>query len=285
MAHYSQTFYLQSPGSCKLLQFLTHLAFSANIFCVVAIAIDRYKSIVHPFSPKMTNMKCAISISVVWTTAALYEVKSALVHEVSLERHLDDGEWMLYVVCVVSPSLRSSYRYFYLVIFDFICIYLIPLFLVVILYHRVYCNMNKDNSSVASERLVLKRKRKVVRMLISIVIVIATCQLPYHIWKLVYYINGVFSGYLIWRQICDIIAFSNSWINVVVYVYFNDNFRLAVNEFLRKVLSSWTLPGQHRANVCCLAMNRIRPSDQGESTIFVTKRSGVGTVTSSRIGV
>ena len=273
MAHYSQDFYLHSPGTCRLIQFLNHFAFAANIFCVVAIAIDRYKSIVHPFSLKMTNWKCAVTIVVVWLTAAVYEIKSAVVHEVTTERHLHNGEWAVYVVCVVSPYLRS--KYFYIALFDFFFIYLIPLVVVAILYYFVYHTMSRENTTLASERIATKRKRKVLRMLIGIVIVIAMCQLPYHIWNLKYYMNGIFSGYLIWRQVCDIIAFSNSWINVVVYVYFNDNFRYAFSEWAGKILPSWVLHGQPRPNFCCLALNRIQPTDRGERTIFVTRRSGI----------
>ncbi|XP_074658299.1 neuropeptide FF receptor 2-like [Tubulanus polymorphus] len=229
MSHYDETF--MTSQLCKSLEFFAHASLAANIYGVVTIAADRYRSILHPFSKLSSTKYCLLFIFIVWSLALANAWRGAVLYDVTL--HVNDaGGWALQKACAIRGNFVDWVRV--LVVYDFLSTYVIPLLIILILYARIFQKIYDRNANFLTDR---KRARnaRVVRMLVAIVVMFVFCQLPLHAWKLYVFAGpGPFSYYLVWHDICDVVSFTNSWLNVIAYVGFNENFQNAFRERLKR---------------------------------------------------
>ena len=144
------------------------------------------------------------------------------------EHHLSQGAWHTYHKCSIPHSVTKLMHDF--VVVDLFILYIIPLVIINIVHVIIMRKIRKDNRTVgpgqqkSKNLLRTKRQTRVVKLLLAITLVFAICQLPDQVYKIYRYWHGVFKGFLIVHQVCDIITFSNSWINIIIYVILNDNF-------------------------------------------------------------
>lgn len=199
------------------------MAQSSNIFCVVAIACDRHRAVVHPLEKKLTFRQCIRNVVFVWFCAGLYGIRAAIVFDVTEEKRFTDSKWQSFYQCAVPKNNIEVNRYFLLL--DFLVMYSVPLVVILVLYAKIWMAMRRSGSKVQAPHMAQKRRKKVVKMLLMVVLVFAVCQLPVHAWELlVYWGSGPFSCYLIVKDLFDLVSFSNGWLNVIAYILFNDSF-------------------------------------------------------------
>ena len=212
-------------GACKLLEYLIQLSLAANIFCHITIAVDRYRNVVRPLLPKFTRQQCAISLAVVWLAAAVHASWAAIGFQAHSDYFVVGGRQFVRSTCELSNSRLSRSLIWY----NMTLVYIAPLSLLTLLYSRLLVKLkttkNKVLPSVGGRH---RHQQRVIKMLIAIITAFAICQLPLHVWYIVVYCHsGPFLHYLIVYQILDLVSFTNCWLNVAIYVMFNDNFRRA----------------------------------------------------------
>lgn len=184
------------------------------------------RAVVYPFQYSYAKKQCFISIAIIWIFSCLYSIRSVFWFEMVPEKFTKDGHLLVISQCSIPESAKGLLQQF--VIIDFFVIYLIPLMAINCIHFIIIRKMNLESvrvrpSSNRDKKSRLK-KRRIIKMLTVIAIIFAVCQLPEHVYNIYRYRVGTFPGYIIVHEVCDLITFSNSWLNVIVYAVLNDNF-------------------------------------------------------------
>ncbi|XP_004703424.1 neuropeptide FF receptor 2 [Echinops telfairi] len=229
---------------CKMSGLVQGISVAASVFTLVAIAVDRFRSVVYPFKPKLT-IKTAFSIIVViWVLAITIMCPSAVMLHVQEEKY--------YQVRLKSQNKTSpvywcredwpnqEMRKIYTTVL-FANIYLTPLTLMVIMYARIGVSLIKTAVPHRSKQnqeqwhALAKKKQKVIKMLLTVALLFILSWLP--LWTVMMLsdyadlspnelrvINIYIYPFAHW------LAFCNSSVNPIIYGFFNENFRRGYQE-------------------------------------------------------
>uniref|UniRef100_A0A8C4PCH8 Neuropeptide FF receptor 1 n=1 Tax=Dromaius novaehollandiae TaxID=8790 RepID=A0A8C4PCH8_DRONO len=272
---------------CKMSGLVQGMSVSASVFTLVAIAVERFRCIVHPFRQKLTLRKALVTIVVIWVLALIIMCPSAITLTVTREEHhfmVDtyNNSYPLYSCWEAWPD--TGMRKIYTTVL-FSHIYLAPLALIVVMYARIAFKLFKSaapaGGSQAEEpegRRVSKRKAKVINMLIIVALFFTLSWLP--LWTLMLLTDY---GRLSERQLRLVavyvfpfahwLAFFNSSANPIIYGYFNENFRRGFQEAFKAPCCS----PRHSRGPLFGARNRVsagaQPSDSLLETLCLAKRA------------
>ncbi|XP_068544797.1 neuropeptide FF receptor 1 isoform X2 [Anas acuta] len=278
---------------CKMSGLVQGMSVSASVFTLVAIAVERFRCIVHPFRQKLTLRKALVTIAVIWVLALLIMCPSAITLTVTREEHhfmVDtyNNSYPLYSCWEAWPETEMR-RIYTTVLFSHI--YVAPLALIVVMYTRIAFKLFKSAAPAHGARpeepegrKVSRRKAKVINMLIIMALFFTLSWLP--LWTLMLLMDY---GCLSERQLRLVavyvfpfahwLAFFNSSANPIIYGYFNENFRRGFQEAFRAPFCS---PPRRRHRGPYGARNRVftlaRASDSpphSESGPLAPRRTGV----------
>ncbi|KAM9188216.1 neuropeptide FF receptor 1 [Mergus octosetaceus] len=278
---------------CKMSGLVQGMSVSASVFTLVAIAVERFRCIVHPFRQKLTLRKALVTIAVIWVLALLIMCPSAITLTVTREEHhfmVDtyNNSYPLYSCWEAWPETGMR-RIYTTVLFSHI--YVAPLALIVVMYTRIAFKLFKSAAPAHGARpeepegrKVSRRKARVINMLIIMALFFTLSWLP--LWTLMLLMDY---GCLSERQLRLVavyvfpfahwLAFFNSSANPIIYGYFNENFRRGFQEAFRAPFCS---PPRRRHRGPYGARNRVftlaRASDSpphSESGPLAPRRTGV----------
>uniref|UniRef100_G1MHM3 Neuropeptide FF receptor 1 n=1 Tax=Ailuropoda melanoleuca TaxID=9646 RepID=G1MHM3_AILME len=126
-------------ATCKMSGLVQGMSVSASVFTLVAIAVERFRCIVHPFREKLTPRQALVTIAVIWALALLIMCPSAVTLTVTRDEHhfmvdARNRSYPLYSCWEAWPEkgMRTVYT---TVLFSHI--YLAPLALIVLMYARI----------------------------------------------------------------------------------------------------------------------------------------------------
>ncbi|NXI15341.1 NPFF2 protein, partial [Irena cyanogastra] len=224
---------------CKMSGMVQGISVSASVFTLVAIAVDRFRCIVHPFKQKLTVPTAMAIVAVIWVLAVAIMCPSAVLLQVQEEKHfrvlLGSGNATRPVFWCREEWPDPAMRKIYTTVL-FANIYLAPLSLIVIMYARISVSLSHaavpgaGKRSQEQQRSVCRRKRKAIQMLIVVTLLFALSWLP--LWTLLllsdYASLSDFQLQLINIYIYPLahwLAFFNSSINPIIYGFCNENFR------------------------------------------------------------
>ncbi|XP_042621627.1 neuropeptide FF receptor 1-like [Cyprinus carpio] len=224
---------------CKLSGLVQGTSVCASVFTLVAIAVDRFRCIVHPFKPKLTLFVAKVSIGTIWVLALTIMFPSVLMLTVEQEKghvmvyiyslvHGDNSTYPLYSCYETwpDPEMRKVYTTVL-----FLHIYVIPLALIVLMYGRIGAKLYA--TAVLAEQPdvpVSQRKIRVIKMLIVVALLFMLSWLP--LWTLMLLTDyaspdednlELLTSYIF--PLSHWLAFSNSSVNPIIYGYFNENFK------------------------------------------------------------
>ncbi|XP_032985866.1 neuropeptide FF receptor 1 [Rhinolophus ferrumequinum] len=246
-------------ATCKMSGLVQGMSVSASVFTLVAIAVERFRCIMHPFREKLTLQKALVTIAVIWALALLIMSPSAVMLTVTREEHhfmvdAHNRSYPLYSCWEAWP--KESMRQVYTTVL-FSHIYLAPLILIVVMYARIARRLVKASGpgqareeAAADGRRGGRRKARVVHMLVVVALFFTLSWLP--LWALLLLIDY---GQLSEPQLHLIsvygfpfahwLAFFNSSANPIIYGYFNENFHRSFQVAFRAQLCppQW---GSHR---------------------------------------
>ncbi|XP_020904445.1 substance-P receptor isoform X1 [Exaiptasia diaphana] len=219
---------------CKSDNFVSGISQICCILSMTAIAFNRYFAIMFPLKTPLNAKKTKLVILLIWlcscaiTSPVLYAMR---VKEQHGEYHCTE-DW--------SPTFDNNQTPKYYTLALFTLMYVIPLCLITYLYscviHKVWIRHVPGNVTQANQRLEDVAKRRVLKMLITVVIAFALCWLPFHIYLImVNFYYGINS--------CDIspmilflgllLGHSNSAINPWIYFIFNKDYRRNLKDLCR----------------------------------------------------
>ncbi|XP_066405494.1 neuropeptide FF receptor 2-like isoform X1 [Molothrus aeneus] len=237
---------------CKMSGMVQGISVSASVFTLVAIAMDRFRCIVHPFKPKLTVPAAVATIAVIWALAVAIMCPSAALLRLRQEKRfqllLGTGnatrpvfwcreEWP-------EPAMRKAYTTVL-----FANIYLAPLALIALLYARIGVSLCHAAVPAAGkrgreqQRGAWRRKRKAIHTLVLVTLLFALSWLP--LWSLMLLSDygslsdvqlRLINVYI--YPLAHWLAFSNSSVNPIIYGFCNRSFRRGFQAALRLQLCS-----------------------------------------------
>ncbi|KAB1282076.1 Pyroglutamylated RF-amide peptide receptor, partial [Camelus dromedarius] len=223
---------------CKMVPFVQSTAIVTEILTMTCIAVERHQGLVHPFKMKWqyTNQRAFTMLGVVWLVAVI--VGSPMWHVQRLEIKYDFLYEKEHVCCLeewASPVHQKIYTTFILVI-----LFLLPLMVMLILYSKIgyelWIKKRVGDGSVLRtihgkemSKIARKKKRAVV-MMVTVVALFAVCWAPFHVVHMMIEYSNFEKEYddvtiKIIFAIVQIIGFSNSICNPIVYAFMNENFK------------------------------------------------------------
>lgn len=219
---------------CKFDIFVAGMSQMCCIFSMTAIAFNRYIAIMFPLNSSRNCNKTKVVILLIWICACaissptLYSTRVQLIKE---EYHCVE-DW--------TPALDNKQTPKYYTLALFIVMYVIPLSLITYLYscviHKVWIRHVPGNFTQANQRLEDVSKRRVLKMLITVVIAFALCWLPFHIYlMMVNFYYGIescsISPFMMFVGL--LLGHSNAAVNPWIYFIFNKDCRRNVKDLCR----------------------------------------------------
>ncbi|XP_006889106.1 PREDICTED: neuropeptide FF receptor 1 [Elephantulus edwardii] len=235
--------------TCKMSGLVQGMSVSASVFTLVAIAVERFRCIVHPFREKLTLQKALAIIAVIWALALLIMCPSAITLTVMRDEHhfmvdAHNRSYPMYLCWEAWPD-KGMRRVYTTVLFSHI--YLAPLALIVFMYARIARKLCKASGPARGGEVeaeggrAARRRVRVVHMLVMVAVLFTLSWLP--LWALLLLIDyeqlsepqlHLVTVYAF--PFAHWLAFSNSSANPIIYGYFNENFRRGFRAALRASL-------------------------------------------------
>ena len=218
---------------CKIIPFTHSISIASSVLSLTAIAVDRFLAIMYPLKRYVTFQVSYGIMVAVWIVGIAVNSPVLYAHKVIMYM----GEW--YCVEIWTPAFtEEASKHFTIVLFT--VFYLAPLLTMAVLYsfvvHKLWMRKVPGNPSLANQLRAQKSKKKVLKMLMTVVVLFALCWLPVYINQFIYFFAagenfpcgpmGVFSflGYFF--------GHANSMINPIIYVIFNADFRKEFKDLL-----------------------------------------------------
>lgn len=221
---------------CKLCHYVSYSSTAVSGFALGAIALDRFRSLVFPLSPKLTNKQCTFMILLTWALGFLFGFRVVFVYGMELETMASPS----FMMCKPLNEMDRVNRY--LMILDFFVIFLVPTAVIGITHSVIASKLGKKKKVMnTADENNAKKRSKVVRMLMYLFSLYLVLHLPLHVYRLLLVSGAIGRNSAAAEMILMIIAFTNSWLNVICYAWMQGGMRHAflemskLNKFYNKV--------------------------------------------------
>ena len=213
---------------CKVINYLQLTFVTSSLLTLAALALDRYFAVISPLKRTITKPVFAGILCAIWLIAAA--VCSPILYSMRVvdksgtlscaEIWVDDEE----------KSLAASRGY---TITLFVVMYCVPLLTMSILYSRIswflWLRRTPGTQLEANQRKAEKSKKKVVKMLITVVFAFICCWLPLQVVTfVVFYVSAAVSPGLYF--LCETLMRINACLNPLIYAVFSENYREAFKD-------------------------------------------------------
>ncbi|VDP44937.1 unnamed protein product [Schistosoma margrebowiei] len=269
---------------CKLLPTTMGVSVYVSTLTSMAIALDRFFVIVHPFLPRMKVWLCFIIIFTVWIIAVLISMPLAVYQQ----KHKDPINNVS--SCRENWPKESSREVFTIV--SFVLQFVIPCSIISVCYFRIslllrarlHTQIGSGTKTQMKEEREIKRKRRTNTMLIAMVVIFVICWIPLNILWMVMdvhseeQINDVQNSkhFTLIFFICHLLAMSSAVYNPFLYAWMNSNFRkefhrilpcfFLKSKFYTNQITTQTIGGEYTA----IRINYLNSTNQLPSTIHKT---------------
>ncbi|XP_077990785.1 prolactin-releasing peptide receptor-like isoform X1 [Glandiceps talaboti] len=223
---------------CYMTPFVMKVSQVVSIFTVTVIGLDRYHVVMYPLKRKLSVKGKNMIILSIWL-AAMALASPQLIYANHETRYImieDENVTMTYYRCGGDwpQPTDINYRVMYVWLL-FIVTYVLPLILLSGCYIQVALKLWRrtlpGHIDAQRDREQAVAKRKVIRTLVSLIILFAVCWFPLNFYNLFLTYNGhYFSSH--WEvtttsRACVFIwlILSDTIFNPIVYVFLSENFR------------------------------------------------------------
>ncbi|XP_039493698.1 RYamide receptor isoform X2 [Drosophila santomea] len=232
---------------CHFVNYSQAVSVLVSAYTLVAISIDRYIAIMWPLKPRITKRYATYIIGGVWFIA----LATALPIPIVSGLHIPMSPWHekceKYICREMWPSRTQEY-YYTLSLFGLQ--FVVPLGVLIFTYTRitirVWGKKPPGEAETSRDQRMARSKRKMVKMMLTVVVVFTSCWLPFNILQLL--LND--EEFTRWEPLPYVwfafhwLAMSHSCYNPIIYCYMNARFRSGFVQLMHRV------PGLPRC--CCL---------------------------------
>ncbi|XP_066301942.1 G-protein coupled receptor 54-like [Branchiostoma lanceolatum] len=230
---------------CKFIFYFMQVTAQATCMTLAVLSLDRFWAIVKPYQTPWfrTPVGVAITTAIIWIGSFLLSLPIAFFMEVS------EREWYgRKYFCMEEFPSEDEYRAY--IIYTVLISYVIPLTTSVASHCLIlrYLATMAANTSVAQQH-VMARKKRVTRMVATVVILFAVCWAPNHAANLWWAfkredLQHGFGPVTMWLKISALcLSYANSCVNPFVYGIMGDSFKKAfAKSFGRRNLNAASSP-------------------------------------------
>ena len=226
-------FHYSTPATCKLVSFLSS-AWGTAVFCsMVVIALDRYNNIVFPLKSRKTKQNPFSILTLLWLYAVVFSLPVLLSASdgVKLTELPEVGENLATfleknaVVCDLSRNWSGQFSTTVFFLFSF----LIPILIISSAYIRIVICLSRRGRLQPANRNAAKSKVKAVRMLVLMVLGFVVSWGPTTILSMLRSYDVLdqqpFVVVFVVTMLAEVLMYSSSATNPVLYTYYNRDFR------------------------------------------------------------
>ncbi|XP_062867818.1 pyroglutamylated RF-amide peptide receptor [Trichomycterus rosablanca] len=233
---------------CKLVPFLQVAAIATSILTMTCIALERFQGILYPLHVRNSHvLHSSIAMLVaVWLLALAIAAPMWFVQKVEVKY---DFLFDIRYICCLEVWPSQWWRRSYTICLS-VLVFLVPMVTMAVLYGKIMRELwgkHRIHEAVfqtlpGSEiNKITRRKRRAVRMMATVVLLFGTCWAPFHLVSLLLdyeKLNLDLDSEFLLLNLVQILGFSNSVCNPLVYAALNSNFK---RDLLALVSRRWGL--------------------------------------------
>ncbi|XP_054274366.1 neuropeptide SIFamide receptor-like isoform X1 [Macrosteles quadrilineatus] len=214
---------------CKIIPYLQGVSVNASINTLVAISVERCFAICYPLKWQISSRVSKRAILAIWLLSLTITLPWAVFFK--LQPLYEGSEEQ---ACLeVWPTNYSGNVYF--IIANLLMCYLLPLTIItacyLLIWRKVFLRRPPGELRQATDKIIQKSKVKVVKMLMTVIILFAFSWLPLYLIFTRIKLGGPLTSseegivFMI-LPFAQWLGASNSCINPILYAYFNRKFRV-----------------------------------------------------------
>ncbi|XP_034665186.1 RYamide receptor isoform X1 [Drosophila subobscura] len=271
---------------CHFVNYSQAVSVLVSAYTLVAISIDRYIAIMWPLRPRITKRYAKFIIGGVWFIALATAFPIPVVSRLVMPSSVWHEKCEKFICREMWPSSDQEYYY---TLSLFTLQFVVPLLVLIFTYTRiaiaVWGKRPPGEAENSRDQRMARSKRKMIKMMLTVVIVFTICWLPFNILQLL--LNDEEFGK--WKPLPYVwlafhwLAMSHSCYNPIIYCYMNARFRGGFLQIMYRV------PGLRR---CCCLHRYLRSRGErsyeatGEMTFkYHHRRNGDGLVRKPKIRI
>lgn len=219
---------------CKVIVFVQGLSMACSVLTLIAIAVNRFFAVFYPLRMGFTKSLSTFTIGFIWLVSVA--TASPMLYAMKVIE-TEDGN--LQCIEQWSPAFDGESSHKNYTLFLLTLLYALPLAAISVLYtavvRKVWKRQVPGNLTAPNQLVELVTKKRVLRMLITVVIVFGLCWLPYYTYLFMYFIvNGCPPASVMFLGL--FLGHANSAINPCVYAIFNKECRGSLRSVNRTCL-------------------------------------------------
>ncbi|XP_055066321.2 chemerin-like receptor 1 [Misgurnus anguillicaudatus] len=260
---------------CKFNSTLSFLNMFASVYILVVISIDRCVSVVYPIWAQ--NHRTVSRASVVSLGVWLFSLALSSPYFVFKDTAPDHHNKNI-TNCFNNFALSDDYKtpevvairmlhHRTMIITRFLLGFVVPFVIIVSCYAVIICRLRKNRSMSG-------RTGRPFKIIAAVITAFFLCWAPYHIViiiEMVYHMADEYSLTLdyvtrVGMPIATSVAFLNSCLNPLLYVFMGQDFKDKVRKSILKVLESAFTEEISRTNTCTNSLHTFRNKEQGSKS-------------------
>lgn len=232
-----QIFWFEGAGGvvlCKGIVFVQGLSIACSVLTLIAIAVNRFFAVFYPLQMGSTKSLSTFAIAFIWLVSIA--TSSPMLYAMKVIQR-EDGN--LHCIEQWSPAFEDESPNRNYTLFLITLLYALPLAAITVFYtaivRKVWKRQVPGNLTAPNQLVELATRKRVLRMLITVVIVFGLCWLPYYTYLSMFFIvdscppaNVMFIGLFL--------GHANSALNPCIYAIFNKECRSSLRNFNRACL-------------------------------------------------
>ncbi|XP_013774985.1 RYamide receptor-like [Limulus polyphemus] len=209
---------------CVVVTYAQAVSVFISAYTMIAISVDKYIAIIKPLRPRMTKLQAKLLIFLVWAVAIITPLPTAIVSRLVAAKSSDG----YHCTEVWDPPEQRYYYGMSLMTLQ----YFLPLMVLIFTYTRiamvVWGKRTPGEAEDGRDQRLAASKRKMVKMMITVVTVFTLCWLPLNTLIVVgdqdqsiWYHEHI---EYVWF-VCHWLAMSHASYNPIIYCWMNSKFR------------------------------------------------------------
>ncbi|XP_005812049.1 apelin receptor B-like [Xiphophorus maculatus] len=218
---------------CKISSYVVLLNMYASVFCLTCMSFDRYLAIVHSLtsSQLLTRRHIRASLAVIWVLSGLLAAPTLLFRTTKYDQQTNRTSCAMDFSLVVTIKEQENLWIAGLSISSSALGFLLPFLAMMVCYCFIGCTVTRHFNTLRKED---QRKRRLLKIITTLVVVFAVCWLPFHLVKTadaLSYVDLVpatcdFLRFLLLAHpYATCLAYVNSCLNPFLYAFFDLRFR------------------------------------------------------------
>ncbi|XP_066496301.1 G-protein coupled receptor 83-like [Tiliqua scincoides] len=217
---------------CHVSRFVQYCSVHVSVLTLGAIALDRHQVIMHPLKPRLSTVKGALCIVLIWVMASCFSLPHAIYQKLIWFPY---GNRTSRIVCLSNFPPPADLYWKYLDLTTFILLYVLPLLVISITYTMVAKKLWTRNAigDMTMEQYYIhqQKKKMTLKMLVVVVVVFAVCWFPLNCYlvlmssKVIHSNNALYFAFH-W------FAMSSTCYNPFIYCWLNKSFRSELKSLL-----------------------------------------------------